>query len=225
MEKQLVQPIIEEVEAGQAVYTKRTLSAYDIIVLGISNRYIWKCPSSRIEAHYNNHLSSNHLDVGVGTGYFLDRCKFPSDSPRIALMDMNTNTLEFASKRIERYSPETYSQNILDKILTAIAPFDSVGVNYLFHCVPGAIIDKAVVFDHLKELMNPGARVFGSTILQGGVKRGWMAKKLMALYNQKGIFANTDDDLEGLRSSLTQRFENVTLEVVGCVALFSGNVQ
>ncbi|MEY2832201.1 MAG: hypothetical protein RLZZ574_1459 [Cyanobacteriota bacterium] len=220
-----MQPIIEEVEAGQAVYTKRTLSAYDIIVLGISNRYIWKCPSSRIEAHYNNHLSSNHLDVGVGTGYFLDRCKFPSDSPRIALMDMNTNTLEFASKRIERYSPETYSQNILDKILTAIAPFDSVGVNYLFHCVPGAIIDKAVVFDHLKELMNPGARVFGSTILQGGVKRGWMAKKLMALYNQKGIFANTDDDLEGLRSSLTQRFENVTLEVVGCVALFSGNVQ
>jgi 2-polyprenyl-3-methyl-5-hydroxy-6-metoxy-1,4-benzoquinol methylase len=220
-----VQPTIEEVEAGQAVYTKRTLSAYDIIVLGISNRYIWKCPSSRIEAHYNNHLSSNHLDVGVGTGYFLDRCKFPSNSPRVALMDMNTNVLEFASKRIERYSPETYLQNILEKISTAIAPFDSVGVNYLFHCVPGAMIDKAVAFDHLKELMNPGARVFGSTILQGGVKRGWMAKRLMALYNKKGIFANTDDDLEGLRSSLTQRFESVTLEVVGCVALFSGHVQ
>jgi 2-polyprenyl-3-methyl-5-hydroxy-6-metoxy-1,4-benzoquinol methylase len=220
-----VQPTIEEVEAGQAVYTKRTLSAYDIIVLGISNRYIWKCPSSRIEAHYNNHLSSNHLDVGVGTGYFLDRCKFPTDSPRVALMDMNTNTLEFASKRIERYSPETYPQNILEKISTAIAPFDSVGVNYLFHCVPGAMIDKAVAFDHLKELMNPGARIFGSTILQGGVKRGWMAEKLMAFYNKKGIFANTDDDLEGLRSSLTQRFESVTLEVVGCVALFSGHVQ
>lgn len=219
-----MKPTIEQVEAGQAAYTKSILSAYDIIVLGISNRYVWKCPSSQIEAHYNNHLSSNHLDVGVGTGYFLDRCQFSSDFPRVALMDMNTNTLEFASKRIERYSPETYPQNILEKISTAIAPFDSVGVNYLFHCVPGAIIDKGVVFDHLKELMNPGARIFGSTILQGGVKRGWMAKKLMALYNQKGIFANTDDDLEGLRSSLTQRFENVILEVVGCVALFSGHV-
>jgi hypothetical protein len=228
-----VQPTVEEVEAGQAIYTKRTLSAYDTIVLGISNRYIWKCPSLRIEAHYNNHLSSNHLDVGVGTGYFLDRCKFPSDSPRIALMDMNTNALEFASKRIERYSPETYPQNVLEEISTArssrypqgVAPFDSVGVNYLFHCLPGAIIDKAVVFDRLKNLMNPGARIFGSTILQGGVRRGWMAEKLMAFYNKKGIFANTDDDLEGLRSSLTQRFESVTLEVVGCVALFSGNVQ
>jgi 2-polyprenyl-3-methyl-5-hydroxy-6-metoxy-1,4-benzoquinol methylase len=220
-----VQPTIEEVKAGQAVYTKRILSAYDIIVLGISNRYIWKCPSSRIEAHYNNHLSSNHLDVGVGTGYFLDRCKFPSDYPRVALMDMNTNTLEFASKRIERYSPETYPQNILEQISTAIAPFDSVGVNYLFHCVPGAMTDKAVAFDRLKELMKPGARIFGSTILQGGVQRGWMAEKLMAFYNKKGIFANTNDDLEGLRSSLTQRFESVTLEVVGCVALFSGHVR
>jgi hypothetical protein len=87
------------------------------------------------------------------------------------------------------------------------------------------MIDKAVAFDHLKELMNPGARIFGSTILQGGVKRGWMAKKLMAFYNKRGIFANMDDDLKGLRSSLTQRFESVTLEVVGCVALFSGHVQ
>lgn len=140
-------------------------------------------------------------------------------------MDINTNTSEFASKRIEQYSPETYPQNILEKISTTIAPFDSVGVNYLFHCVPGAIIDKAVAFDHLKKLMNPRAQIFGSTILQGGVQRGWMAKKLMALYNEKGIFANTDDDLEGLRSSLTQRFESVTLEVVGCVALFSGYIQ
>jgi ubiquinone/menaquinone biosynthesis C-methylase UbiE len=220
-----VKPTVEQVKAGQAVYTKRTLSAYDIIVLRISNRYIWKCPSSRIEAHYTNYLSSNHLDVGVGTGYFLNRCKFPSDSPRIALMDINTNTLEFASKRIERYRPETYQQNILEEISTTIAPFDSVSVNYLFHCVPGAIIDKAVAFDHLKKIMNPGARIFGSTILQGGVKRGWMAKKLMALYNEKGIFANTNDDFEGLRSSLTQRFESVTLEAVGCVALFSGYVK
>ncbi len=183
-----MQPTIEEVEAGQAVYTKRTLSAYDTIVLGISNRYIWKCPSSRIEAHYNTYLSSNHLDVGIGTGYFLDRCKFPSDSPRVALMDMNTNALEFASKRIERYSPETYPQNILEKISTAIAPFDSVGVNYLFHCMPGAIIDKVVAFDHLKELMNPGARIFGSTILQGGVKRGWIAKKTDGVLQQKRHF-------------------------------------
>lgn len=215
----------EHALAGHAVYTKRILSVYDIFVLGISNRFIWKCPSSRIEEHYNANVSSNHLDVGVGTAYFPDHCRFPSHTPRVALMDMNTNTLEFASKRIARYSPEIYQQNILEKIDTPMDPFDSVGVNYLFHCLPGAIFEKAVVLDHLKTVMNSGARIFGSTILQGGVPRTWLAQKLMSFYNRKGIFANTEDELEGLETALSQRFEDVKLQVVGCVAFFSGNIQ
>lgn len=217
-----MQPTTEEVEAGQAVYNKRTLSVYDIIVLGISNSYIWKCPSTRLEDHYNRNISANHLDIGVGTGYFLDRCRFPVKNPRVALMDMNTESLRFAAHRIARYQPETYRQNVLEKITTPIKPFDSVGVNYLFHCLPGAITDKAIVFDHLIPLMKPGARVFGSTILQGDAPRGWLAQRLMAFYNKKGIFSNTRDDLGGLTASLEERFDHVAIEVVGCVALFSG---
>ena len=145
-----------EVEAGQVVYTRNLLSIYDVIVLGLSNRYIWQCPSALIEEHYNENVSSNHLDVGVGTGYFLDRCHFPTHNPRIALMDMNANALEFTSKRIKRYQPETYKQNILENGSTPTESFDSVGANYLLHCLPGAIGDKAIVFDNLKNLMNPG---------------------------------------------------------------------
>ncbi|MCP4260687.1 MAG: class I SAM-dependent methyltransferase [Planctomycetes bacterium] len=220
-----MKPIDEQVKAGQAVYTKSTLSAYDIIVLGISNRYIWMCPSARIDAHYTKNASANHLDVGVGTGYFLDRCRFPSESPRVALMDLNHNTLDFASKRISRYTPEAYRQNILEPISADIPQFDSVGMNYLLHCLPGAITEKAVAFDHLKSLMNPGATLFGSTILQGGVTRNWAAVRLMKLYNNKGIFSNSADDPEGLERALTVRFADVSVEVVGCVALFSGHIQ
>ena len=111
-----MQPTKAEVEAGQAVYTNSTLSFYDVIVVSVSNSYIWKCPSSLIEHHYNANISSNHLDVGVGTGYFLDRCRFPNNNPRVALMDMNANSLEFTSKRLERYQPETYQQNVLEEI-------------------------------------------------------------------------------------------------------------
>jgi len=220
-----MQPTKTEVEAGQAVYNKTTLSGYDFLVLGVSNNYIWKCPSPRIEAHYNANVSSNHLDVGVGTGYFLDRCRFPSANPRVALMDLNTNSLEFTSNRIKRYQPETYQQNVLEEISTPIKPFDSIGMNYLLHCVPGSITEKAVVFDHIKRLMNPGARIFGSTLLQGGVERNWAARQLMNFYNKKGIFTNTQDHLDDLRSALSQRFENVKVDVVGCVALFSGQIK
>ncbi len=214
----------EQVQAGQAIYTKSILPIYDIIVLGISNRYIWKCPSARIEEHYNRNASANHLDVGVGTGYFLDRCCFPSESPRVALMDLNRNALDFASKRISRYAPETYRHNVLESISADILQFDSVGVNYLLHCMPGSIVKKAVVFDHLRRLMNPGATLFGSTILQGGVTRSWAAIQLMKIYNNKGIFSNSADVLDDLRCVLNERFEDVTVEVVGCVALFSAHI-
>ncbi|CAN5732254.1 class I SAM-dependent methyltransferase [soil metagenome] len=215
-------PSAEQIAAGQAVYTKRVLGAYDFVVLGVSNRIVWKCPTQRLEEFYNRHVTANHLDVGVGTGYFLDRCRFPSQSPRVALMDLNQNTLKFASQRIARYEPETYCRNVLEPISFDAAKFDSVGINYLLHCVPGSIETKAVAFDHLKALMNPNAVLFGSTLLQGGVPRNWFAKRLMDIYNKKGIFSNQHDDLDGLNRALRQRLREVSVEVVGCAALFSG---
>src|SRR5687768_11833517 len=121
----------EQVEAGQAIYTRSTLHAYDFVVLGVSNRFVWKCPSRRIEEHYNRHVTANHLDVGVGTGYFLDRCRFPSPTPRVALLDFNQSALEHAARRIARYKPETYRRNVLEPMLVDTAKFDSVGTNYL----------------------------------------------------------------------------------------------
>ncbi|AJE21295.1 class I SAM-dependent methyltransferase [Azotobacter chroococcum] len=212
----------KQVEAGQAVYTRRTLALYDFVVLGVSNPFIWKCPTRRLEDHYARHLSANHLDVGVGTGYFLDRCRFPADTPRVALMDLNPDTLAFAAQRIVRYAPKTYRRNVLEPIAFSGEGFDSVGVNYLLHCLPGSLAEKAVVFDHLKALMNPGAVIFGSTLLQGGVPRSALARGLMAAYNRKGIFSNREDDLETLQHELGQRFREVSVEVLGCAALFSG---
>lgn len=217
-------PSEERIAAGQAVYTRRNLSLYDAVVLGFSNRFVWRCPTPLLLDHYHANVSDNHLDVGVGTGYFLDRCRFPSARPRVALMDMNPNTLAYASERISRYTPEAYEQNVLEAVDAAIEPFDSVGLNYLFHCVPGPITEKAVAFDHLKPLMNPGCRVFGATILHGGARRSWAAKWLMAFYNKKGIFSNTKDTAEGLQSALAERFGDAEVRVVGCVALFSGRL-
>lgn len=214
----------EQVEAGQAVYNKGVLAVYDVFVLGFSNRLLWKCPSQRIEQLYNRYVTTNHLDVGVGTGYFLDRCRFPSEAPRIALMDLNLNALEFASKRLARYKPETYRRNVLEPIVFDQKKFDSVGINYLLHCLPGTIESKSAAFDHLKALMNPDAILFGSTLLQGGVVRSWFAKRVMNAYNKKGIFSNQNDDLNGLRRTLSQRFRELSVEVVGCAALFSGRV-
>lgn len=212
----------EEVAAGQAIYTPGMLNLYDLRVLWISNRFIWQCPTPRLLSHYDRHVTANHLDVGVGSGYYLDKCRFPAAHPRLALMDLNRNSLAFAARRISRYRPETHVRNVLEPIPFDGAPFDSVGVNYLLHCLPGDMAAKAIVFDHLAPLMAPGAAIFGSTLLQGGVERSAAARWLMDHYNADGVFSNTRDDLATLRRELERRFADVSVEVVGCAALFSG---
>lgn len=208
---------------GQAAYTRRMLKIYDLLVLGISNQWIWKCPTSKLLEFYNQQVTNNHLDVGVGTGYFLDRCIFPDPNPRVALMDLNQNSLDSAAERIARYEPEAYKVNVLESITIDCERFDSIGVNYLLHCLPGDIAEKAVCFDHLDTCLKSGGRVFGSTLLSQGVPRSALAQRLMTFYNSKGIFGNSRDDLEGLASALEERFSKTRIKVIGCVALFSAS--
>jgi ubiquinone/menaquinone biosynthesis C-methylase UbiE len=211
----------KQVEAGQAIYNKYVLAAYDLLVLGVSCQLFWKCPSRRMGNQYDKFVSNNHLDVGVGTGYFLDHCQFSSKHPRIALMDLNKNSLNYTAERIVRYAPEAYCRNILDPISIPAENFDSVGINFLLHCVPGDLSEKSTIFDHLKAVMHPNAVIFGSTILHVGVSPNWLAKRLMNAYNNKGVFSNLYDSAEGLKRELEVRFSDVSVEVVGCVALFS----
>jgi len=213
----------DDITAGQAVYTKRTLRIYDWLVLGFSNRFVWKCPTAELLQHYNECISGNHLDVGVGTGYFLDRCKFPIDKPRVALMDLNENCLTATAERIARYQPETHRANILDSIELEIEPFDSIAVNYVLHCLPGTMSTKAKVFQHMRQLLTNNGVLFGATIVHDGVNRGLMARWLMNYYNTKQIFSNLDDDLEGLEDALQNHFQHVSIKTVGCVAVFSAH--
>lgn len=211
-----------DIDAGQKIYTKQTLRLYDWLVLGISNRFIWQCPTKKLVAHYNKHLSANHLDIGVGTGYFLDHATFPNEQPRLALMDINKDCLATAQKRVARYQPEVYEQNILEPITQAIKPFDSIGLNYVFHCLPGNLDYKQRVFEYLKTVMNPGAVVFGSTVLQGHKKPNVVTRRLLKAYNQAGIFSNEEDTLEVLEKILADHFSEYGIEVIGQVALFWG---
>jgi hypothetical protein len=204
---------------SQSVYSPLTLAIYDTLVLKISNPAIWRCPTPRLLALYDAHVSANHLDVGVGTGWYLDRCTFPSP-PTLALMDLNRNALRSAAKRVERYAPASYVADVLQPIRGHAAQYRSIGLTYLLHCLPGTLAEKCVVFDHLMPLLAEGGVVFGATILAEGVERSGAAQKLMAFYNRKGIFGNAEDSLDALRGELALRFYTVEIRVEGCVAMF-----
>lgn len=75
----------KEVEAGQAVYSPAVLAIYDLYVFGLSNRFAWKCKTANLLQNYNDNISGNHLEIGVGSGFLLDRCRFPVAMPKPAL--------------------------------------------------------------------------------------------------------------------------------------------
>lgn len=214
----------EQVEAGQAAYTPRMLGVYDFLILRVIVPYIWKCPIDNVTKLYNKNITSNHLEIGVGSGYFLDNCNFPSDNPRLALMDLNPNSLKFTAARVSRYKPELYRANILEPIQTDIEKFDSIGINAVIHCLPGTMETKLAVFDHIKALLNPLGVVFGSTILNIGVKQNRLTKKFMKMFNDRKVFSNLEDDLSSLKEGLAKRFTDSEVNVIGTAALFTARV-
>ncbi|MEM9045523.1 MAG: class I SAM-dependent methyltransferase [Pseudomonadota bacterium] len=211
-----------DVAAGQAVYTPLTLLFYDLVVLGVSNHLLWHCPTRRLRVHYQSHIAERHLDIGVGTGYFLDKAEWPG-LPRITLMDLNPHSLAAAAKRIHRYGPAVKVANCLEPFPFE-EPFDSIGLSYLLHCLPGRIPAKAAVFDHAARVLAPDGVIFGATILQGDAPRSRPAEALMKFYNRKGIFSNKGDTREDLRFALESRFAEVSLELQGAVALFAARL-
>jgi hypothetical protein len=209
----------DAIARAHAIYTPCMLSFYDVIVHGFSNRFAWGCPTRELLALYESNLSANHLEAGVGTGFFIDRSAI-SPFDRLVLLDINRHCLERAERRLARFKPEVVRASLLEPIEPPPAPFDSVGLTYVLHCLPGRICDKLRVLDHLRPLMRQRAVLFGATILGRGIAPNRAARALLDLYNAKGVFNNRDDDLESLMEGLRQRFGDVAIAQCGCVATF-----
>jgi hypothetical protein len=166
-------------------------------------------------------VSDKHPDIGVGTGYFLDRWRFPSTTPKIALFDLNPHSLAKSAKRLRRYHPSCYMGNALQRIDIGTSGFDSISLNYLLHCLPGNLASKGIVFENVKPLLRDGGVLFGATILGAGVRPNPLAKQLMKIYNARGIFSNLSDLASDLEAGLKSHFDEPTIHITGCVALFS----
>jgi ubiquinone/menaquinone biosynthesis C-methylase UbiE len=174
----------------QTLFTRGFFSIYDWFALGFQCRWVWQCPVSRIVDLYNRHVSGNHLDLAVGTGYFLDKCRFPISHPRLVLLDINPRSLEVAQKRLKRYHPHLYQKNILEPVNLNTEGFDSIGLTHLIHCLPGTLENKDPAFKNIYNLLNSGGTAFGTTFLYQGIQRGLWANLTFEWANRAGFMSN-----------------------------------
>lgn len=206
-------------------FTKLGLRVYDPLVVNLVAPRVWGCSPDVLVDHYRRHVTSNHADIGVGTGYFLDHCGFPSPNPRLALIDLQPNCLAYTARRLSRYRPSTFVRDVLqpmDEI--AGGPFDSIALGGIIHCLAGDLPNKSKVFDTIAPLARAGTRIFGYTLVYDGVPD--RARRLLVhpLLNRLRVIDNRHDHLGDLRRELRARFTDCELELVGCMALFSAIV-
>ncbi|MEV7676870.1 class I SAM-dependent methyltransferase [Streptomyces sp. NPDC088752] len=213
----------QRVTAAAAVYSKEMLERYDLIVLALACRIGLGCPRGVMLERYNRLVGADHLDIGPGTGYFLDNCRFPVREPRISLLDLNEDALDIASRRVARYRPTVHHRDALQPLDLGDARFDSVALNLILHCLPGPLTRKSIVFDHLAPYVKPGGRIFGSTVLSHGVRQTSRSRLLMDRLNNTGVFNNREDRLQDLHYELGRRFERYKVTVRGTVALFEAH--
>ncbi|HEX8956596.1 MAG TPA: class I SAM-dependent methyltransferase [Burkholderiaceae bacterium] len=210
---------------GAAVYSPAVLKLYDWWVLGISNRYAWGCPTrSVLLPFYRRHLSGDHLDVGVGTGFYPAHGGMPA-TQKISLLDLNRNSLAAACARIAHLHPVAIEDDVLHPSgALGARQYDSISLFYLLHCLPGSMEEKAAVFALLSRHLTKNGVLYGATILGDEAGHNWFGGKLMKVYNKKGIFGNAGDTLEGLKSALGRHFAETTVERHGKVALFTARL-
>lgn len=211
----------DDIRAGYVGYTRFLLSIYNLYVIHFSNRWIWRCPKKYQLEQYIKYTTSRHLDIGVGTGYYLKHNHWPMDA-RLALMDMNPMSLKAAQRAVCNLSPTCYQADIFKPQETLKDQFGSISINYLLHCLPGSMHSKSVVFEHIVDMLKPCGILFGATILSDERLHTSVSRALMQFYNRKGIFSNRYDTQQALQDVLQKHLDNVEIQVIGCVALFNG---
>jgi SAM-dependent methyltransferase len=203
---------------GQSGYNAVMLAIYDAWVLKFMTKAVWKVPVEPGVDRYRQHMGRRHLDVGPGTGYFIEEADPPRNT-QITLLDPNPTVLRYAAKRLEERHPVTVEADVM-KPLPVDGPFDSAALSFVLHCLRGPEGNKAVAVRNIADVLSPDGVLFGGTVLGLDGNHTRSARTFLRAANKQGGFDNLDDTAEGLRRILETSFSTVDVDVVGSAAFF-----
>jgi SAM-dependent methyltransferase len=204
---------------GQAGYNPAMLAIYDVWVLRFVAPVVLKTSIPSGVELYRHHLGPRHLDVGPGTGYFLEHAR-PPEGTRITLLDPNLHVLKKASKRLASYAPTVVEADVM-KPLPVEGPFDSAALSFVLHCLRGPMSNKATAIRNIADVLTPDGVFFGGTVLGLDASHTRSARAFLKAANKQGGFDNLQDTADDLREILEASFHDVQMEVPGSIALFS----
>ncbi|KAL4887576.1 hypothetical protein BJY04DRAFT_212607 [Aspergillus karnatakaensis] len=149
-------------ERGAAYYNTWKLYIYDWWVLGFINRFGWRCSTKKhLLPLFRSSIRSNHLDIGVGTGYYLKHTKVPGS---LTFCDLSETSLRTAQARCGRNDAQTLHCDITVELPTA-EKFESISMFYLLHCLPGPMSNKTAVIERVLPNLTADGILAGAVLL------------------------------------------------------------
>jgi SAM-dependent methyltransferase len=167
---------------------------------------------------YRKHIRPNHLDIGPGTGYFLEHAGLP-DGTKVTILDPNANVLRHVTGRLRDLEVTAVQADVL-KPLPTPGPFESAALSLVLHCLPGPMDRKALAVANVARVMAPDGVLFGASVLGRSARHTRLGRAFLWAFNKRGAFDNLDDTEAGLRDILERSFGHVTLETVAGIAVF-----
>ncbi len=202
----------------------KNIQRYDRLVNEINCEKVWGCSKKYIIDNYNKNINSKHLEIGPGTGYFLKKENLNVDLNKLTLIDVNDKILNYSKNNLQsEYSKiDILSHDLFTTKIPSNIKFNSVGINYVLHCVPGNLqtkLDKLI-----SNLGNNEYNLFGASVICDSININLIAEYELIFLNAFGIFNNNYDTYEELNEYLNNRNLNFSLKRHGYVALFNINI-
>jgi SAM-dependent methyltransferase len=204
--------------AGWRDYTPLLLNLYDPLVIGPVARFVWRSPGDQLLRAYREHVREPHLDVGPGTGWFIEKSGLP-DGGRVTIVDPNPNVLRHAARRLARLDVTAVQADVL-KPLPLPPMFNSAALHLVIHCLPGPMSRKQAAVANVAAVLAPDGILFGASVLGESGPHSWLARRVLHAFNRRRAFDNLGDSEDSLRQILESSFDDVELGRIGSIATF-----
>ena len=196
-------------------FNQLIMKNYDFFVNHINCKYVWGCDQKNIIDMYKKNISPNHIEIGPGTGYFLKHYKFDN----LTLIDINKDILIECQKNLEKNCKNIniINTNVFEKNnKIAVNHCESVGLNYVLHCVPNNL--SISINNLINNIPEKNYKIFGSTVIPNKNTYN-LASLEIFLLNKMKIFNNKTHTFNDIESYVKKNF-NYEIKKIGHSCLF-----